>query len=479
MTISPPAVLRGVQTPRYHLVPPSPTTAGREAVELAASAGLVLEPHQELVLEGALRERPDGTWAAFEVGLVEPRQNGKGGTLEARQLAGLFLFGEELQTHTAHRFDTSLEHFRRVRTLIENTPDLIRRVKRIREANGEEMIELLTGQRLQFKARSKGSGRGFSGDTVYLDEAFWLMDLGSLMPTMSARPNPQLWYTSSAPLPRVESDILRRLCRRGRVGATGRARHSRLAYFEWSADPDSDLSDRSAWAEANPGLGYRLAEEFIESEMGAMSPEEFLRERLGIYPDVLDGDQPVIDPAHWKACENVSSKVSDPITLAFEVSIDRKWACITCSGASNTGTKHVEVLDYHSRTGWVVDRLLELRDRHHPAAIVCNPAGPAGALLPDCEREGLDILKATSRDYAQACGAAHDEITEHRWTHLDQPVLNQAVQHAVERKVGDAWVFDRRSGVDLSPLVAVSLAAWGAGKEAESVYTGRGLVTLG
>jgi hypothetical protein len=42
------------------------------------------------VLERALGVREDGKWAAFEVGLDVSRQNGKGGILEARELAGLF-----------------------------------------------------------------------------------------------------------------------------------------------------------------------------------------------------------------------------------------------------------------------------------------------------------------------------------------------------------------------------------------------------
>lgn len=215
MTISLPDVRRDSR-PRFRHLPPSVSSAGQEAVELAASAGLVLDPWQVEVLEGALGERRDGRWSATEVVVIVPRQNGKGAILEARELAGLFLFGEMLQTHTAHRFDTAIEHFRRVRYLIENTPDLMRKVKKIREANGDEGIELKNGARLNFKARSKGSGRGFSGDLVVLDEAYYLGDLGDLLPTLSARPNPQVWYTSSAPLPKAESDPLRRLIRRGR-----------------------------------------------------------------------------------------------------------------------------------------------------------------------------------------------------------------------------------------------------------------------
>lgn len=213
--------------PRYRYVPLYTSSAGQDAIDLSAAAGLDLDPWQQDVITDSLGERPDGRWAATEVGLIVPRQNGKGAILEARELFGLFLDPTcKLITHTAHRFDTALDHFRRMRALIEGTPDLLAEVKDnghgidgpsgIKDSNGKESIELRDGARLNFKARSKGSGRGFSGDLVVLDEAFWLMDLGSLVPSLSARPNPQLWLTSSAPLPQAESDRLRKMIRRGR-----------------------------------------------------------------------------------------------------------------------------------------------------------------------------------------------------------------------------------------------------------------------
>jgi phage terminase large subunit-like protein len=206
--------------PRFQHVPLFYSSAGRDAVDLAEFAGLTLDPWQCDVLEGALGTTAAGRWAAMEVAVIVPRQNGKGGILEARQLFGLYLNPrDELQTHTAHRFDTCLDHFRRVRGLIEGNDELLAKVKRngIKDSNGKESIELVDGHRLLFKARSKGSGRGFSGDVVYFDEAFWLLGLGDMIPSLSARVDPQIWYTSSAPLPRTESDILRSIIRRGRA----------------------------------------------------------------------------------------------------------------------------------------------------------------------------------------------------------------------------------------------------------------------
>src|SRR5439155_905388 len=76
----------GTQQPRICAFPQYAASSGAEAVELARMAKLGLDPWQELVLGHSLGERPDGSWAAFEVGLVVPRQNGKGTVLEAREL---------------------------------------------------------------------------------------------------------------------------------------------------------------------------------------------------------------------------------------------------------------------------------------------------------------------------------------------------------------------------------------------------------
>src|SRR3979490_2286742 len=104
----------GNQTPTIRSVPPYSSSAGREAVELAAHAGLVLDPWQKLVLEDGLGEGRNGQWAAFEVAMVLSRQNGKNAVFEARELAGLFLFNEQLIIHTAHEFKAAQEAFRRL-----------------------------------------------------------------------------------------------------------------------------------------------------------------------------------------------------------------------------------------------------------------------------------------------------------------------------------------------------------------------------
>ena len=175
----------GSQSPRIESVPSFHTSSADDAVDLIALAGKILDPWQRNVLEGALGERLDGRWSAFEVGIVVPRQNGKNVIIEARELAGMFIFGEKTIIHSAHQFKTARKSFRDMEKTIRNTPVFFEQVlgwkpgmspwediKGIRTSGSELSIELANGAKLDYQARSTGGGRGFTGDLIILDEAY-------------------------------------------------------------------------------------------------------------------------------------------------------------------------------------------------------------------------------------------------------------------------------------------------------------------
>src|SRR5215211_3903521 len=105
----------GAQAPRIRSVPEYETSAGVEAIEFCESFGLILDPWQQLCMMDMLGERPDGLWASMEFALLVARQNGKGSILLARELCGLYLFGEPLTLHSAHEFKTASEAFLRLK----------------------------------------------------------------------------------------------------------------------------------------------------------------------------------------------------------------------------------------------------------------------------------------------------------------------------------------------------------------------------
>lgn len=476
--------LRGAQTPRITTVPPTRlSSSGQEAIELAAMAGLRLDPWQQHVLDMGLSEREDGRWSAFEVAVNVPRQNGKGGIIEARELAGLFLLGERLILHSAHEFKTSIVAFKRIEQLIMGCPDLRKRVLRVRRTTGEEAIELVTGQVLRFLARSGGSGRGFTGDCNVLDEAMILGDdaMGALMPTMSAVPNPQIWYLGSAGIgaPSVQ---LGRLRARALAAAESGEPDPSLAYFEWSVDPHraecrpecSDHADPDApatWALANPALGIRITAEHVRNERLSMgSGGIFERERLGVGTYPADGSDSwqVIGEDAWRALADPKSRTDGPFAFAIDATPERDWAAIAVAGPWRGGT-HVEVIAHQQGMGWVVEKAKQLHEKWKPRCWVIDAGGPAGSLIePLQEALGVEVVKPKARQIADGVGQLYDAVVGQGISHIDQAPLAVALAGAQKRPLGDAWAWARRGvGVDISPLVAVTLAKWGLGAEVE------------
>jgi hypothetical protein len=106
-------------------------------------------------------------------------------------------------------------------------------------------------------------------------------------------------------------------------------------------------------------------------------------------------------------------------------------------------------------------RLHQLQSRWAPLPTIVDAGAPAASLLLDLAAEGIDTDTVSTREYAQACGQFFDAVVETQIAHLDQPVLNAAVAAARKRVVGDAWAWARKSGGDISPLVAATLGHWG------------------
>jgi hypothetical protein len=461
----------GSQRPRVSSLPSNRSgSAGSDAVDLAATAGLILDDWQSWCLDMAMGEDPDRQWSAFEVAIIVSRQCGKGSILEARQLAGLFLLGERLQVHTAHEFKTCFEHFLRMVNLVESAPDLDKRVQRVRRGAGEQSIELRNGNRLRFLARSGGSGRGMSGDVVYLDEAYALTSpmMGALLPTLSARPNPQVWYTSSAP--KSTSEVLAQVRKRGHEGNS-----PRLFFAEWGHERGVDIYDRDNWYIANPALGIRVSEEFIEAELAAMEsmPEEFARERLGVPdPDPSEARPVKLPAAAWAATVGPDLPATEsPTVLTFDVSRDGEWSTVAIA-AGTMSSPYVEVIAHRQGVGWLPSFLVDKVRSIGPVVVGVNGAGPAGAqvgpVLAAFADAGIDasLLKQLSTtEYKQACGGFYTDVTEGRLRRPEQGFdgkrspLDIAASDATERPLGDAWAWDfRNATVPISPLVAVTVA---------------------
>lgn len=468
------------------VAPPSVGSHGDIAVDLAAAAGIALEPWQIDGLNIMLSYRADGRWAAFEYAEMCSRQNGKTFAAMVRAVTGFLLLGEHRILWSAHQYRTAMDAFGAMKRFLKalgeevrpNVVDLGEFHVKINNTNGDESFERLdTGALLKLVARSKGSARGFSADLQVIDEAFayTAAQQEAQMPTATAKPNAQIIYASSPPLDRWTGEVLFALRARALSGSD-----DGLAWRDWGLAVDLDelarmgpteraeiLDDRANWAAANPALGLgRVTEESLLRNRRSMTEEGFARECLGCWP-VHAGEGGQIPKVAWRACLDPDSVPERAEVVAVDGALDRSHAVMVLAGRRGSGQcgddlPHVEVIELRAGMDWVLARCRELYERHEVTFVV-DPQGPAGSLVPDMEAAGLRVECPSTREWVTACAALFDAVTERRLRHRGQTQLDDAVQVAVRRDVGDgAWAWARRrSGGDIAALAAATAALWG------------------
>lgn len=469
---------------------------GRFAISIKS-----IEPVDSVAVRCIKVASPDGLFLAGRD--LVPTHNT--GLFKQAALGWLFVTEERRIAWSAHEFDTAVEAFRDLTEIITNSPMLSRRLapgtaNGIYTARGSEAIELASGQRVKFKARTKSGSRGLTGDKTVLDEAFALtkQHLGAIMPIMSTRPRAQIVYGSSAC--HEGSDVLRKIVKRGRA-----AQEPRLGYMEYTVRCEDDeclhlpgtpgcnrcetrdcdhepgtpgcaMDREDLWPMANPQAGRRISFKYLRDERNALDPSEFGRERMGWHDDPAAEGGALLSSEQWWRLKDSESTPLDPVSFGFFVSLDRTSAAIAVAGLREDGRYHVEVvpavrgktMESLPGTAWIRPRLAELREQWQPSAVVTDARGAAASLIPDLEEDG-PITTTSTAEYVAACGVVHDAIVEGNLRHRGQAALARSVLNAATRPLAGSWAWEPITPTaDIVQLRAMTLAIHGVRRQVET-----------
>jgi hypothetical protein len=420
---------------------------------IAHYLGYDLMPWQRLVHDVAGEYDPTVGFIRRTCVVVVGRQNGKTSGIALPRLAYALLTPRAISVYTAQDRNLARMKWEEHVEELMATP-FKRAVAKVVRRNGSECLVMKNGARYMIVTPSKRGGRGLTRVALaVIDEGMTHPDMAvvaSIQPTMATVPYAQLLVMSNAG--DDGSMMLAHYRDLGRAGAGG------VAYFEWSPQTDDpDPSWPSVWFDAIPSLGrpHGVTLPAVREAQQTLDARTFAQEWLNVWQ--TGAGAPLIDPATFDALARVELELDGRPVVAYDVSPDRTRAAVAAATRDYSGRVLVTVVDARPGTAWVVDCIRALDPDRVLADTVAGDLAAA-----QLGEYGIPVELVGGLDVARACATFVDVIAAGALTHHAQPALVDAIAGAVTRPFGDAWAWSRRlSSVDVTPLVAATLATWG------------------
>ena len=341
------------------------------------------------------------------------------------------------------------------------------RLYRLRQSQGSEGVHKRRGSsRVQLFAPTPSALHSANVDTATVDEA-WAATIdegdgleGAITPAQLTRPWRQTWIVSAGGT--LESTWLDRWITAGELGLPG------VAFFDWGADasaPDYDPANPDIWARSHPTAGLAFPMSVLAGEWARRTDDaQFERAYLNVWPRPSNAIAAAgLDLAVWRAASAPTVAPSPVLAIALDVAADRSAASLAIAGPhpDNPARYAVDVIAARPGIAWVAAAAAEARAKYRAELVADSLV--AASILAELGRRRVTVDAIGASDHARACGLFVDGLTAGTITHRSQAALDDAVLGAARRPLGDAWLWSRRrSNVDISPLVACTLAAWRA-----------------
>lgn len=487
-------MLLGVQEPSLSSVPDGHREVGELAVQFAEFCGMGLYPWQaDLLRDLCITDRPveisqdelgrpkiigDYSWASREGVCVVARQNGKSYSIIARELAGIFLFGEKTIFHTAHFMDTAIDAQKNMWEVIESNEELMswwageyEGVPRKTTGNGKESIVFPNGAIVYFRTRTKKTGRGLSVDFLVLDECFDLPHetYAALSKLTRARERAQTLFISS-PVNRFEHLHGAVMSAKRWAGIDG---EPGVMFKEWSPAEDDDPFSPETWARCNPslvdsGFGAQLAD--IESDARTAKNSELLLEQFMVETlargnwvprDGEETQEYVLDPEVWGGRFDPSPVPAGDSCVAVDVDPDGQRVAVVAAVKTTTGF-HLMLnpllqFDRPETISVVVSGV----EKNDPLGVLLDPKGPSSTLVRGLNDAGVEPTEMSFKSVTAACELFLALFAEGKITHDGDARFVEALKSAVFRTGhGGGRALSKQSG-SIEPLVAATFAVWG------------------
>jgi len=448
--------LRGATKPRLQSVPLKGENKLQDVKDLCEIISMPLLPWQEYVLKDMLTVDKNGAWQRRTCLAILSRQNGKTHLARMLILAHLLKWDSKNILIMSSNRAMALDTFRQVAQALESNDHLKGFVKQIRYANGTESIEMLDGTRLDVVAATRDGSRGRTADFLYIDELREINEEGyrAAIPTTRARPNSQTLLTSNA------GDAFSTVLNGMRERALDNPPKS-FGYYEYSAPQYCKITDRSAWVQANPALGYTITEEALEEAVATSPIENTRTELLCQWIDSLSSPW-----AHGVLEDTSDATLTIPVggytVFAFDVSPSRRNASLVAGQILPDGRIGVGILQTWESQVSVDDLKIAAdikgwADNYRPRQI-CFDKYTSQSIADRLSNAGQICLDISGAAFYQACTDLNDALNSHRLVHAGQENWIQQMNNCAAKTNDSSWrIVKRKSAGDVSGAISTAM----------------------
>jgi len=441
--------------PRIHTPLLKGKSKAQEVSDLADKIGLPLIPWQRWVLDDLLSVDDENAWRKKTALVLVARQNGKTHLARMLILSHLFLWGSKNVLGMSSNRNMALDTFRQVAYTIEDNQFLKDQVRQIRLANGQESISLLNGARYEIAAATRDAPRGKTADFLYIDELReWTQEsFTAALPVTRARPNAMTLMTSNAGdgFSTVLNDLRERCLSYP---------PDNLGFYEYSAPQHSKITDRKAWAMANPALGHLITEQTLEESVSTNSIEATKTEMLCMWVDST------VSPWVYGSIEQCSNSdleipVGPQTIMAFDIAPTRRSGALVM-GQVQDGKIAVGLAQlWHSDIA--IDEIKMASDinewarKYHPHTI-CYDKYATQTIATRLEQSGWRMVDVSGQAFYQACSDLADGLANSRVVHSGQAELVQHLNNCAAKTNDAGWrIIRRKSAGDVTAAISLAM----------------------
>ena len=451
-----PQPLRGATKPRLQSVPLKGKNKLQDILDICEIIKMPLLPWQEYVLKDILNIDKKGNWVRKTNLLLIARQNGKTHLARMLILAHLLKWETNVLIMSSNR-SMALDTFRQVTSVLENNDHLKGFVKQIRYANGTESIEMLSGARLDVVAATRDGSRGRTvNGLLFIDEVREISEEGfrAATPTTRAHSNSHTLLTSNAG--DAFSTVLNDLRERA-IDYPPKT----FGFYEYSAPQYCKITDRNAWAMANPSLNYTISEQAIEEAIATSPIENTRTETLCQWIDSLSSPWPhgVLEDTSDSTLEMSPGAYT---VFGFDVSPSRRNGSLVAGQLLPDGRIGIGILETYSSQvaidelkmaasikGWV--------DIYKPR-LVCFDRYATQTIADRLSNSGVMVEDVSGQQFYKACGDLLEGLVNHRIVHNGQAELIAQMNNCAAKVNDSAWrIIKRKSAGDISAPIGLAM----------------------